>query len=269
MRARRRYATSSCAALRIYRRDVTAQPQSWAAARQPQARKALARPFAFTGIVTVMLAGEVIGQDGSSAALALSGDFLRATSVPVTGQEWFAVNQTPSGMALSETRIELAQVTNACAGTATRIKAVDVREPLFLVSGLPALRAGPLDSVFDEPRFIYPAEGISLSLESGAWFGVRAYGSAAPAVGEVRITDYEIRIYQGTRTQTLARFPQIDWDGPPQLVWAGDLDRDGNLDALFDLRTHYAGHHYVLFVSSEARDELLVRSVAEFSVSGC
>ena len=230
---------------------------------------AMARSLAVAGVVLGLLTGSVSSQENSSVALAFSGDFLGLQSVPGTEQVWFAVNHTQTGMALTETRIEVTRVPNACSGTATRISATDVGEPLFLVRGSAAFRSGPLDSVFDGHRFIYPAEGFSLRLESGAWFGFQAYGSAVPAVGGVRITDYEIRIYKGTRTQTLAVFPQVDWDGPPQLIWAGDLDRDGALDALLDLRTHYVGHHYVLFLSSDTRDEQLVRTVAEFSVGGC
>ena len=224
---------------------------------------------ALAGVVIGTLAGEAFSQDEGSAALAFSGDFLGSHSFPATGQGWFAANQTPTGMTLTETRIEVTQVPDACAGTATRITAVDVSEPMFLVRGSPAFRSGPLDSVFDKRRFIYPAEGFSLRLESGTWFGFQAYGSAAPAIGEVRVSDYEIRMYQGSRTQTLATFPRVDWDGPPQLVWAGDLDRDGDPDALLDLRTHYAGHHYVLFLSSGVPDDQLVRRAAEFTVGGC
>jgi hypothetical protein len=217
----------------------------------------------------MMLAGGIFAQEVSPVALAFSGDFPTLRSFAATGQGWLALNQTPTGTALSETRVEVTQVSNVCSGTATRISALDVHEPLFLVRGSPAFQPGPLESVLDKPRFIYPAEGFSLMLESGRSFGFQAYGSAAPEVGEIRVTDYEIRMYEGARTQTLARFPQVDWDGPPQLIWAGDLNRDGRLDALFDLRTHYAGHHYVLFLSSEARDELFVRNVAEFQVGGC
>lgn len=220
-------------------------------------------------LVAVILVGEAFSQDSGLVELALTGDFLGQGPFPESGPGWFAVNRTPTGVSLTETRIEVSQVPNPCAGTATRIAAIDVSELLFAVRGLPSFRPGPVDSVFDERRFIYPAEGFSLRLESGRWFGFQAYGSAAPAVGGVRVSDYEIRMYQGTRTQTLAAFPRIDGDGPPQLVWAGDLDRDGEPDALLDLTTSYAGKLYVLFLSSSARNDELVGRVAEFRVGGC
>ncbi len=168
-----------------------------------------------------------------------------------------------------ETRIEVSQVPSLCADSATRISALDANEPLFLIRGSSSFQAGPLDSVFYEPRFIYPAEAIDLTLDSGAYFGFRAYGSATPAVGEVFVDDYQIVHFQGTRTQTLAEFMRIDWDGPPLLIWAGDLDLDGSPDALFDLRTHYAGHRCALFLSSSADGEELVGRAADFVFGGC
>lgn len=224
-------------------------------------------------VLTVAIGGLVVppahSQQPGSVELGFTGDFRGPGRYPVAGGDWFAVVETLTGMALTATRIEVSQVPDACADTATRIAAADVGDSLFLVRGSGSFRAGPIDSVFVERRFIYPAEEFSFRLESDRWFGFQAYGSAAPAVGEVRVSDYEIRMYQGSRVQTLATFPRIDWDGPPQLVWAGDLDRDGNLDALLDLRASYAANLYTLFLSSHAKNGQLVEKVAEFRVSGC
>jgi hypothetical protein len=228
---------------------------------------------AIAWVLTAVTGGLVVppahSQQPDSVELGFTGDFRGPSRYPVAGGDWLAVVETPIGIALTATRIEVSQIPDACADTATRITAADVDDPLFLVRASGSFRAGPIDSVFEERRFIYPAEGFSFQLESGRWFGFRAYGSAAPAVGEVHVSDYEIRMYQGSRVRTLARFPRIDWDGPPQLVWAGDLDRDGNLDALLDLTASYAGNLYTLFLSSYAKSGQLVEKVAEFRVSGC
>src|SRR3970040_762980 len=149
-------------------------------------------------------ADRAVAQEVDSVELAFTGDFLGSRVFPESGQGWFAVRQTPAGITLSETRIEVSQAPNVCAGTATRIMALDVSEPMFLVRGLSSFRTGSLDSVLEERRFVYPAEGFSVRLDSGNSFGFQAYGSAAPAVGGVRVTDYAIRMYQGTRTQPLA-----------------------------------------------------------------
>jgi hypothetical protein len=215
------------------------------------------------------LAEAAFPQDADSVELAFVGSFLGPGPFPESGAGWFAVQQTSAGMLVTQTRIEVSQVSITCGGTGTRISAIDASEPLFLVRGIPSIQVGLLDSVSEEPRFIYPAQMLPFQLASGTWFGVQAYGSANPDVGGTRVSDYEIRLNQGMQTQTLAEFPVVDMDGPPQMLWAGDLDSDGDLDGLFDLRTHYAGHLYALFLSSRAEDDQLVRRVAEFPVSGC
>lgn len=225
--------------------------------------------FAIAITVIALLANRAAAQEPGAIELLLTGTFLGPGPFPSSGQPWLAANRTGSRIVLEEASIEVTEVSHPCTGTATRIATTDVNEPLFLVRGSPRFRPGPLETVFDERRFIYPAEGFSLQLESGRWFGFQAYGSAKPAVGGVFVDDYEIRMYQGTRTQTLAEFRRIDWDGPPRLIWAGDLDRDGNLDALLDLSTSYAGNLYVLFISSAAGNGQLVGRVAEFPIAGC
>ena len=227
------------------------------------------RGMAVASFLVVAFGHTAFAQVSDAVELAFTGVFLGIRPIPQSGEDWFAAIQTPAGTLLSDTRVEVDQVQNACAGTATRITAIDVDEPLFLVRGLSSFRSGPLDAVFEGRRFLYPAEEVSLRLSSGIQFGFRAFGSAAPAVGEIQVTNYEIRIYRGNRIQTLARFPQIDWDGPPRLVWAGDLDGDNAPDALLDLTTSYAGNLYVLYLSSRARDDRLVERVAELAIGGC
>jgi hypothetical protein len=121
----------------------------------------------------------------------------------------------------------------------------------------------------EDRRFIYPAEYVSFQLASGRHFGFRAFGSAVPADTGQAIDDYMIYLDREGRRQILAEFARIGLDGPPQLVWAGDLDRDGEPDALFDLARTYVGNHFVLFLSTSATTDQLVERVSEYRVSGC
>ena len=70
----------------------------------------------------------------------------------------------------------------------------------------------------------------------------------------------------------LARSPEaplIAMENTPNLLWAGDLDRDGRLDLLF--RTPIGGYskRYVLFLSSTAAPPDLLKAVASFGVLDC
>ena len=58
-------------------------------------------------------------------------------------------------------------------------------------------------------------------------------------------------------------------DAAPALLFAGDLDRDGELDLLFDTTHHYNVSHPTLYLSSQAGPGELLREVATHEATGC
>lgn len=58
-------------------------------------------------------------------------------------------------------------------------------------------------------------------------------------------------------------------DASPHLIFAGDLDRDGRLDLIFDTSNHYNLSHPVLFLSGAAEGDELLHAVAEHDAVGC
>lgn len=59
------------------------------------------------------------------------------------------------------------------------------------------------------------------------------------------------------------------WDVGPYLIWAGDLDRDGKLDLIMDLKTHENTSQIGLFLSSKSTKSNLLKLVALRSSVGC
>ncbi|MFZ2754278.1 MAG: VCBS repeat-containing protein [Lysobacteraceae bacterium] len=58
-------------------------------------------------------------------------------------------------------------------------------------------------------------------------------------------------------------------DASPHVIFAGDLDRDGGLDLIFDTSDHYNLSHPVLFLSGAAEGDELLHAVAEHAAVGC
>jgi hypothetical protein len=84
-----------------------------------------------------------------------------------------------------------------------------------------------------------------------------------------QITDYQVQMVGLGRTDVVFSLDGIDNNAPPSVLWAGDLDADGVVDLFADLPTHYAGHHYILFLSSVARAGQLVAEAASLTTVGC
>jgi hypothetical protein len=95
------------------------------------------------------------------------------------------------------------------------------------------------------------------------------------------VFDCSIDLIDGERMQTLVRMSATRSDGiaegrmilgndaSPRILFAGDLDRDGRLDLLFDASDHYNLARPVLFLSGAAEGKELMHAVAEHRAVGC
>lgn len=83
----------------------------------------------------------------------------------------------------------------------------------------------------------------------------------------------------GARTQTLAEMSgyhevgattmSLGDDASPRLLFAGDIDRDGKLDLIFDISDHYNVMRPTLLLSSQAARDALLRVAARYRSVGC
>jgi hypothetical protein len=56
----------------------------------------------------------------------------------------------------------------------------------------------------------------------------------------------------------------------PQVVWMGDLDRDGQLDLFLHDATHESGaQSWTLYLSSQAKGKHIFGRAAQFWIPGC
>lgn len=153
----------------------------------------------------------------------------------------------------------------------------------FVFRGLMSAAAGSLKTVKLEE---YPAP-----LEPGETFKLRCDGDSTetrlqllaagrPVVTQDgkntwrRIDDYELWLQRGSgdgaTRQLLIKDPEVSVDECASLRWAGDLDRDGQLDLIYNLGGHYTETRLALYLSSAAKPGELVGLVARWDGScGC
>jgi hypothetical protein len=226
------------------------------------------------GALVVSAAGVVSACAAQDAApdnieLIRTGRFLGDGPWPADGAQWFGVYADSVSHWLEAVTLRVRRVPDACADSATVITVAGLSDPLFLVRGIPTLSEGPIDVAFTGQKFLYPGESLYMNLGEGRWYTFIAFGIAEPAYSYAVFKSYQIHLRDLNRSQEIASFEVLDPDGLPTVSWAGDLDRDGALDFLADLRTHYAGHTLTLFLSSLAQADDLVTKAAVFQILGC
>jgi hypothetical protein len=130
-------------------------------------------------------------------------------------------------------------------------------EVTFAVRCIPQLKAGPIQTA--------ATAGGSLQHDGPFLFtfGSGQYGIYLQSAREDS-ADAQVILTDGQRRQVLYSADGFVDDPHFDIVWAGDLDRDGRLDLIVNLHRKYSWHPYRLLLSSLASKEQLVGDAALF-----
>ena len=212
----------------------------------------------------------------AAAAFALQpvGTFHDGEAVARDGERWLALQVTPRGAALIDTRASVRRVHDVVAdedGARTgREVTTQVADATMLLRGA-GLRAGVV-AVSALPASPARLGAVPVELHLGQAH-YRLLLDCGPAA-----TRCNVVLDDGHRRQALfaldaGRYDDgslmLGDDAAPALLFAGDLDRDGRLDLILDTTDHYNLGRPTLYLSAPAHGAELVRPVASLSSVGC
>jgi len=219
----------------------------------------------------------------SVIALQPPGDFHGDEVTARNGEHWLALHVTPDGTArLRPATLEVSAIEDVILDepgqrTGRRVGSAGMVDVRLYLRGTD-LRAGRVEAGRIEPgpegavfnrRIGW--KGRTVSLESHC-------ETAAPTdAGDPKVA-CRVELVDGERRQTLAtmdgyRDENGRWvlgdDAEPQLIFAGDLDRDGRLDLILDTSNHYNMQRPTLFLSSRATGGAIVEVAGQHVSVGC
>ena len=216
-------------------------------------------------LALLLLAGGSLSAQ-QKVELVFPGDLLGDGPWPRTGETWLGLYRTAPGFRLAPTRIKVERIPDACADSATKISADTAAVPYLLVRGHHGFKPGPVDTAFAGSEFLYPGQSMSVKIgKPDRWYSLLALGTAFAHPGDIFIRDYTVAL----SGLVFLKLAGMSMENTPNLLWAGDLDRDQRLDLLFRTPVGDYGKRYVLFLSSAANPPELVRAVASFDVPHC
>jgi hypothetical protein len=224
--------------------------------------------------VLPIVMGAVPAVSQQKVQLLFTGEFLGERLWPKTGETWLGLYSTSKGYQLAAARLRVRPVPDACGGKATKVSVDSTTQPYLLLSGLGGLRPGPVDTAFVGQEFLYPGQSLSLKLSRiEKWYFLRALGTAAPRLGEILFSDYQLQLRDSGRIdadgRTIFHLKELTLDNTPKLRWAGDLDHDGRLDVLLQVPIGGYSKRHVLLLSSLASPGELLKEAATFDVLDC
>lgn len=220
-------------------------------------------------------------------ALQPPGTFHQGEAVARHGERWLALRVQADDALLETTRLRVKTVFDEMLDTESQPTGSEVgSDKADVVTYLrgPGLHAGPVvQARIDDAA---PDSGLSaqtLTLGDNT-YRLATRCEVGPAVERGAVEGgltCAIDLVEGERRQTLVRMSgqrnqgdagaglSLGDDASPGLIFAGDLDRDGKLDLLFNTTDHYNLSRPVLFLSGAAEGDELLHAVAEHSAVGC
>lgn len=213
------------------------------------------------------------------------GQFHNGEAVARHGERWLALRGRDNDAELVTARVAVARVHDPLLDaegqtTGEAVSAIGLDDAIMLLRG-PGLHASDVaraSVVAQSSEHGLPTHRISL--------GTREYRIATRCVADKAETAVEqpgyvctIDLIAGERRQALMSIAAyrespdarllFTSDASPQLIFAGDLDRDGQLDLIFDTSDHYNLNRPTLFLSSAAGKGEVLRAVATHDAVGC
>lgn len=219
-------------------------------------------------------------------ALQPPGTFHDGEPVARNGERWLALRVHGGDASLSIARIRVKRVFDAIVDAEGEATGQEIDSELAdVVTYLrgPGLHAGDVVSASIEDRSDEGLIAQTLSL------GERRYRIATRCDADkttegvfiCAIELVESELVEGERRQRLMDISALSFnssgdgryqlgdDASPHVIFAGDLDRDGRLDLIFDTSNHYNLSHPVLFLSGAAEADELLHAVAAHDAVGC
>jgi hypothetical protein len=204
-------------------------------------------------------------QSESGGELAMIGEFYAESVSAKSGEVWLGLYRVGDEYELRNTTLVVNERRSERMDTDFKeVQTNQPSEPLFLVRGLEELQPGEVETIIHDGEFIFPGHMKRLR-HSRFYLTLAAVGEGIERRPfEVALSKYKLMLWADRRSQTLVESAVGFDDAFPRVIWAGDLDRDGEIDLFMDTARHYQSIDYTLFLSSAAKDEEIVGQVARW-----
>lgn len=185
-------------------------------------------------------------------------------------KDWIELYHKNGRYYLQQADYKIENGSDACSGSDT--KTIIPKKDVLLFMNLTDIALGEIHAAKISKSKIWPKEKTVLKFNGTEYF-LRAEGNilsgdetADPEDRFHDVENYKLYISTGTTPETLFLEQESFEDTFIELLFAGDIDRDGKLDFIVSAPRNYEEHRVVLYLSSKAKAGRLVKEAAEIAV---
>jgi len=210
-------------------------------------------------------------------------DWENSNPVDALTKEWLERNKVDGKYYLSKAKYSIERGFDNCSGDSTKI--IKSNSHTILLINKTSFELGEIESIKIEKSKIWPNEKLKFHFGNEA-YTLRAEGDIIGAEnansistesadsitiangGEVfhEVENYKLYISSDNSTETLFLEQKSFEDTFVELIFIGDLDRDGKPDLIFRANRNYEEDRVLVYFSSKAKDAYQIRKVSEIAV---
>lgn len=213
------------------------------------------------------------GTEDSGIRILFTGQYHGNEIQAVSGEEWFGLFSTSDGHSLDKCVIQVEFTVDIILDTGNQktgkfVSSLSNTQPIFFLKG-DLFKRGSIKTLFSGDLSLANFDVVTINMNDSDRYYLSNVKKKVIEDGHTITKDVFLLLNINATLDTLTYFRFLDDDGPPKILWAGDLDRDGKLDLLIDIANHYNLREPTLFLSSQAKEGKLVEKVASIRKGGC
>lgn len=185
---------------------------------------------------------------------------------------WFDLFEKGGNFYLEKAAYKISKGYDECAGTDTKI--IETKNNSLLLLDYKKLTTGKVDNLLISKKHIWPKESVTFDFKNTT-YTLSGFGDIKNTENRTNdkeenevwhtVENYKLYLKTPDVNEQLIISEDSFSDTFVVLIFVGDIDRDGKLDFLFEANRNYEEKRVILFLSSEADKNKIIKKASEIS----
>ena len=188
-------------------------------------------------------------------------------------KDWFDLFEKNGSYYLEKATYTISKGYDECVGVDT--KAIETKRNTLLLLDYKKLTIGIVDNLLISKKHIWPKENVTFDFKN-ITYTLRGVGDIKNTENRTNdkdeneiwqtVENYELYLKTSDTNEQLVLSEKSFNDTFVVLIFVGDIDRDGKLDFIFEANRDYEEKRVILFLSSEAEENKIIKKVSEICI---